>query len=74
MDGTRIQEKSTMRRMSQKGEINLRCEQTETLLLMAVLGQGRMKETAMDELKRRKALIAHNEFDSSYATNLSGIC
>ena len=52
----------------------LRHESVETLLLMAVLGQGAMQEAARRELHRRKALVDVDDWDHSYITNLSGIC
>lgn len=63
-----------MIRLRRKSELNLRIEKTETLLLMAVLEQGAMKEAALSELKRRKALLSDEAFESSCITNLSGIC
>lgn len=63
-----------MIRRRRESELNLRHETTETLLLMSVLGQGDQKESALRELRRRKALLADGEFENSYITNLSGIC
>jgi len=48
-------------------------ETTEGLLLMAVLGQEPLKASALQELRRRKALSAacQDDFADIYMTNLS---
>ena len=55
-------------------EPNFGGEQTETLLLMAVMGQGLLKNAALDELHRRRELLVEEDFNTSFVTNLSGIC
>jgi len=44
-------------------------ESIESLLLMAVLTQGASKQSAMQELRRRKALHREADFEDLYMTN-----
>ena len=55
--------------------LNFAHESVETLLLMAVLGQEAVREAALSELQRRKALaIESADLSSVFMTNISGIC
>ena len=55
-------------------EINVRNESVESLLLMAVLGQDSMKQSALNELTRRKSFVDFDDMSESFQTNLGVIC
>lgn len=54
-------------------EPNLQNESTESLLLISVLGQHVLKDHALSELRRRKAIREENDFSGLFMTDLSGV-
>lgn len=60
-----------MENVQQEQEFCLRDDSIEGLLLMAVLGQDSLREAAIRELGRRKAIRENMEFTELYMTNLS---
>ena len=60
--------------MEEYGELTesfFRCKSIENLLLMAVLGDGSMREKARRELQRRRIVSGRDDFEDSFMTNLS---
>lgn len=49
----------------------LRRRNIENLLLMAVLGDGSVREQARAELQRRRAITLPDAFEDAFMTNLS---
>ncbi|HOQ04030.1 MAG TPA: hypothetical protein PKY88_02285 [Anaerohalosphaeraceae bacterium] len=54
--------------------LNLSDESMEMLLLIAVFGNETFRQSAVRELKKRRALHHSFEDDNLVMTNLSGIC
>ena len=60
--------------METRGELAegfFRCKSVENLLLMAVLGDGSVREGARLELHRRRVVSRRDDFEDSFMTNLS---
>ena len=58
----------------QKQDETLQWECIENLMLMSVLGQEPFRNSAIQELQRRKLLKDPDQFSDAFMTNLSVAC